>query len=415
MRELHPKGRSRAPLPKIDKILKKGDTILAQIVKEPMGTKGARLTTHISIPGRYLVLVPYEGHVGISKKINQHNERQRIRKIISSLKIPKGVGVIVRTAASGIHHRQLAGELNYLLKTWNSVKQKEKVNTAPALLHQEHDLVLRVVRDLLTKDVKMLIVDSKEEYRKIAHFVRFFLPNLRRRVKYYRSSTPLFEHYGIEKEISKIYENRIYLKKKGYIIIEQTESMVAIDVNTGGFVGKKDLEQTALQTNLEAAKEVARQLKLRDIGGIIVIDFIDMEKKENRHEVFNCLNQILKKDKARTKVLNISSIGLVEMTRQRMRKSVEGLSYKLCPYCGGKGRVKSVMTMCIEAKRKLESVLKQKTRRKLMLQAHPDVIKTIAKDRRNISYLENKFRSKITLRENPKLHIEDLNIQEITS
>jgi len=414
IKELPRKTKSKGAPLKISNVLKKGDEILVQIVKEPMGTKGPRLTTHISLPGRFLVLVPYEEHIGISKKISQASERHRIKKMLEQIKVPKGVGVIVRTAAGGCSHRQLAGEISYLVKLWNTVKSKEKSTRIPSLIHQEHDLALRVVRDVFAKDVKVLMVDSKEEYKKIAHFVRFFLPTLKRRLKLYRNATPLFERYGIEKELAKIYENRIYLKRKGYIIIEQTEGLVAIDVNTGGYVGKKDLEETALATNMEAAKEIARQIRLRDMGGIIVIDFIDMESREHRQRVFNALNQALKRDKARTKVLGISSFGLVEMTRQRMRKSVESLSYKVCPYCGGRGSVKSPITMSIEAKRKLERVLKQRSKRQLVVYAHPEVIKNLlTQDRGSISYLENRFKSKIALREDPKLHVEEIKITDI--
>ena len=415
MKELPRKTRHKHHAhPKISNVLKKGDEILVQIVKEPMGTKGPRLTTHISLPGRFLVLVPYEEHIGISKKISQAQERHRIRKMLESVKKPKGTGIIVRTAAGGCNTRQLAGEVTYLSNLWNTVKAKEKTSKAPSMIHQEHDLALRVVRDVFSKDVKVLMVDNREEFKKIAHFVRFFLPALKRRLRLYKNTVPLFEKYGIEKEIAKIYGNKVYLKRKGYIIIEQTEGLVAIDVNTGGYVGKKDLEETALATNMEAAKEIARQMRLRDMGGIIIIDFIDMESREHRQRVFNALTQSLKRDKARTKVLGISSLGIVEMTRQRMRKSVESLSYKLCPYCGGRGSVKSPITMSIEAKRRLERVLKERPRRQIVLYAHPEVIKNLlTQDRGSISFIENRFKSKIALREDPKLHIEDLKISDI--
>jgi len=412
--EALPKPKPKTSSVKIEHLLKKNDSLLVQIVKEPLGTKGPRLTTHISLPGRHLVLVPYENHVGISKKIAHGADRQRIKKMLGSLRIPKGVGVIVRTAAAHCSMRQLSGEFNYLLKLWNTVRTVEKTAKPPMLIHQEHDLLLRVVRDIFTKDVKNLLVDSREEYAKILHFVRSLLPNLRMRVKFYKGTTPLFERYGIEKEIAKIYENRIYLKRKGYIVIEQTEGLVAIDVNTGRFTGKRDLEETAFTTNMEAAKEIARQIRLRDIGGIIIIDFIDMESREHRHQVFRTLTDALKRDKAKTKVLSISVIGIVEMTRQRMRKSVESVYYKICPYCGGRGSVKSVVTMSIEAKRKLEHVLKGKPSKQMIIYAHPDVIKNLlTQDRSSISYLENRFKSKIILREDSKFHIEDLKIAEL--
>lgn len=403
-------------MPRIENLLHKGQEILVQIVKEPIGTKGPRLTTHISLPGRFLVLMPYENRIGVSKRIIKQSERARIKSELTSLKIPKDVGLIVRTAASGCKRRTFASEVNFLLNLWENIKKEEKAASAPKLLHQEYDLILRVVRDIFTSEVSRLIVDDKEEYKKIAHFVGSIMPFLRLRIRYYRGETPLFENFGIEKEIAKIYENRIYLKNKGYVVIEQTEGLVAIDVNTGGFVGQKDLEETAYLTNTEAAKEVARQIRLRDMGGIIVIDFIDMEERRHRQELFETLKKALKRDKARTKVLNISPLGLVEMTRQRMRKSVESISYKICPYCNGRGSVKSVVTVSIEAKRKLIQAMKVQGRSKeeIVLYVHPDVCRhLLTQDKGSISFLENKYRRRIIIRENPAFHIEEIEVGTI--
>ena len=408
------KGRKEA-MPDITNLLKKGQESMVQVVKEPIGTKGVRLTTHISLPGRFLVLMPYESrHIGISRRITKPSERIRIKRELNSLTLPKDIGLIVRTAADGCKRRSLANEVKHLIKLWNKIKNDADSAQAPRLIHQEYDLVLRVVRDLFTHEVNRLMVDDKDEYKKIAHFVNSLMPYLRLRVKYYRGEKPLFERFGVEKEIAKIYENRIYLKNRGYIIIEQTEGLVAIDVNSGGFVGRKSFEETALLTNLEAAREVARQIRLRDMGGIIVIDFIDMESREHRSEVFETLKSGLKRDKARTKVLNISVLGLVEMTRQRMRRSVESLSYRVCPYCNGRGSVKSVITVSIEARRKVTHALKKWRSRELVLYVHPEVCRYLmTQDRGSISFLENRYRRKIIIRENPAFHIEQLKIDTL--
>jgi ribonuclease G len=270
---------------------------------------------------------------------------------------------------------------------------------------------LRIVRDVFDKSVNRLLVDNNEEFKKIAHFVNSVMRPLRLRIKYYKGEQPLFERFGIEKRIAQIYDSRIYLKNKGYIIIEQTEGLVAIDVNTGGFIGNKNLEETAFLTNMEAAKEIARQIRLRDMGGIIVIDFIDMDEKKHRHQVSEALKNALKRDKARSKILNISQLGLVEMTRQRMRKSVESLSYKICPYCNGRGAIKSVTTVAIEVRRKLAQVLKKWPRREILVYVHPDVSKhLLTEDKGAVSTLESRFRRKIIVREDPAFHMEESKI-----
>jgi len=409
------KTSKKGAVPSIANLLKKGQEIIVQVVKEPIGTKGARLTTHISLPGRFLVLMPYENHIGVSKRITKHSDRIRIKKDLASLNIPKDVGLIVRTAGIGCKRKSFANEVRYLLNVWGKIKKGGETQRAPSLIHQEHDLILRVIRDIFTSDVNRLIVDDKEEYKKVARFVNAITPSLRLRLKYHRGEAPLFERFNIENEIAKIYEGKISIKNKGYIIIEQTEGLVAIDVNTGKFVGHKNLEDTAFATNVEAAKEIARQLRLRDIGGIIVIDFIDMERKEHRQQVFDTLKSSLKRDKARTKVLNISPLGLVEMTRQRMRKSVESLSYKVCPYCNGRGAVKSVTTVSIEIRRKLTQALKKWPKNKeLVLYVHPDVCRyVIIQDKSSISFLENRYRRKIIIRENPDFHIEQVKIDTL--
>lgn len=400
-------------LPPISTLLKKGDELLVQVVKEPIGSKGARLTTHVSIPGRFLVLMPFENRVGLSKRIEAVSERDRIRKILEELKLPKDVGFIVRTAAIGAAQKDFFREARYLIRLWQHIRAKAKHAKPPALIHQEYDLILRVARDLFTNDVSKLEIDEKYEFKRISRFLRMIAPHLRARLRFYSGRIPLFERFDIESQIDKIYNRIVRLKSGGYLVFDETESLVAIDVNSGKFVGKKNLEDTVYRTNLEAAGEIPRQLKLRDIGGIIIIDFIDMEVAEHRHNVSRTLEKSLEDDKAKTKILNISRIGLVEMTRQRMRKSIEGKSYQRCPYCNGRGTVKSVATVAIGLMRKLEGVLSEARAREVRVSLHPDVASyTMAEERNMIKPLERRFRKAIRVVGDPNQHIEEIKIEQ---
>ena len=325
--------------------LEKGQEVLVQVVREQIGSKGPRLTRRISVPGRYVVLVPSSHHTGISKRIYDQKERARIKEIISRVRLPKDMGLIVRTEGEGMGPREFAREIGYLINLWKKIVARTRSTPTPSLIYEEYDLVLRATRDLFTKEIDRVRVDSKEEFKRIYNFIRSFLPELRRRVEFYRSSTPLFESVGIEKQIDVVFDRKIELKSGGCIIIEPTEALVTIDVNTGHFIGKgktdkKNPETTAFITNREAAREVARQIRLKDVGGIIVIDFIDMKKSEHRRIVLNELKDGVSRDKAKIKILNFSAIGLVEMTRQRMRKGLEGSLYKKCPQCRGRGLVR---------------------------------------------------------------------------
>lgn len=403
----------RRRLPSITELLKKGDDVVVQVVKEPIGTKGARLTTHISIPGRFLVMMPFDNTIGISKRIESREERDRIRKIIAGLKLPKEIGFIVRTAARGANEKDFARESRYLLGLWNHIKARVSRARPPQLIHQEYDIVLRVVRDIFTHDYTRLEIDSRNEFKRISHFLRILAPQLRERVRLHTDAVPLFEKHEIEKQIEKLYDKVVQLKSGGYLIFDQTESLVAIDVNSGKFVGRRNLEDTAFKTNMEAAEEVTRQLKLRDIGGIIIIDFIDMESHEHRKNVFRTLERNLEDDKAKTNILNISSIGLVEMTRQRVRKSIEGKSYQKCPYCHGRGIVKSVATVSFDLMRKLERVLMDARIREVFVYLHPDVAYHLLSPERNmIRPLERRFRKVIRIVDDPKMHIEEIKIEE---
>ena len=399
--------------PSISQLLKKGDEVVVQVVKEPIGTKGARLTTHISIPGRFLVLMPFDNNIGLSKRIESREERDRIRKIMEALKLPKDLGFIVRTAAIGASDKDFQRESRYLINLWNQIKAKVRRSRPPAHIHTEYDLILRVARDIFTSDVSRFEIDSKQDFHRISRFLNILAPHLRPRLKFYTERAPIFEKFDVEKQIEKIYDRVVHLKSGGYMIFDQTESLVAIDVNSGKFVGMKNLEDTAHKTNLEAAEEIPRQLKLRDLGGIIIIDFIDMDYPEHRKSVFRTLERRLEDDKAKTNILNISSIGLVEMTRQRVRKSVEGKSYQKCPYCNGRGIVKSIATVSIELMRRLERELQQTRSREAFVSLHPEVAYFVSSSERNmIKPLERRFHKAIRIIEDPNIHIEDIKIEQ---
>ena len=397
----------------ISNVLKKGDEVLVQVVKEPISTKGARLTTHISIPGRFLVLMPFDNRIGLSKRIEDPKERDRIRKIIEELKLPNDIGFIVRTAAVGATQKDFFRETRYLIRLWQHIKYKARKAKPPQLIHQEYDIILRAGRDMFTNDVNRLEIDSRNDFKRISRFLKMTSPHLRGRLRLYNDRTPMFEKYDVERQIDKIYNRIIQLKSGGYLVFDETESLVAIDVNSGKSVGHRNLEETAFRTNLEAAEEIPRQLRLRDIGGIIIIDFIDMEVSGHRKAVVKTLERALENDKAKTKILNISSIGLVEMTRQRARRSIEAKSYQKCPYCNGRGTIKSASTIATSLIRELARVLSQTRVREVFVSLHPDVAKYVLIPEKNmIKPLERRFRKYIRLIEDPNQHIEEIRIDE---
>ena len=339
----------------IEQLLQKGQEIIVQVVKEPIGSKGARLTTQISLPGRYLVLTPLEKRIGVSRKISNREQRSRLRKIMMELDPSKEAGVIVRTAAAAATKKNLKKDLTYLLNTWKSAQKQDKKSKAPALLHEELGLVLRVIRDSLLSDVKDITVDSKSEFKKINRFLASFSPQTQSKLVYYRGRKPLFDKYNLEKEVAKLFNPKIWLKCGGYLVINQTEALVAVDVNTGKHKGKGGQEETVLRANLEAAEEVAIQLRLRNLGGIIVIDFIDMSSRRYQKQVLSVLLKGLKKDKARTRVLPFSDFGLIQLTRQREEESFLQKVYETCPYCRSLGVVKSLFSLGLEIERKLRT------------------------------------------------------------
>jgi len=389
--------------------IKKGQEVLVQAVKESFGTKGPRLSCHIGLAGRYLVLMPQESQVGVSRRIEEEEERRRLRGALSELRLPKDVGFIVRTAASGRSKQELQRDAHFLLKLWKRLEKIMQNKKAPSLVYEEYDLTLRVIRDSFTDDVSKLIIDSKAEYYRIQRFMRTFLSYLINKVELYRGDD-LFEDKDIEKQVNKIFETKIYLKSKGYIIIEPTEGLVVIDVNSGGFSKKLGQEETAFKVNCEAAVETARQLILRDLGGIIVIDFIDMEKEPHRREVLNILKKALSNDRAKYDILGISQFGLVEMTRERIHRTVQTLSYEACPYCQGRGKVKSPVTMSIYALRELRRYLKGKSLKQVNITLNPAVIDKILKEKDNLNFIERKFKTKLNFISDPALHIEEIKI-----
>jgi len=392
--------------------LKKNQEILIQVTKEPFSGKGARLTSHISIPGRYLVLMPFDRHFGISRKIDDFEERKRIKEIFKSINFTSEYGLIVRTAAWGKEKKDIVRDLHFLLNMWDKIKKISSRCKAPHILYEDYDLVLRTVRDYFTDNVERLIVDSKLEYKRIYRFVSAFLRPLVKKIVFYREQTPLFDKKEVEKQVEHIYGNKIYLNCGAHIVIEQTEGLIVVDVNSGSFNRKKmKQEDTAFQVNSQAAEEVARQLRLRDLSGIIVIDFIDMMQDYNRKKLLKILKMALSEDRAKTDVVGISRLGLVELTRERVRRSIESISYKDCPYCRGKGKVKSEVSMAGHALRYLRNSLSNYKNRVINVSFHPEVAKKIINENRNsIRNLERRFRKKINIIPQSGLHIEDIKI-----
>ena len=340
------KRRRRAPPPKVEDCLKKGQEVLVQITKESIGTKGPRVTQQVSLPGRFCVLMPGVDHVGVSRRIEERAERQRIKAIIADLK-PKTVGLIARTAGEGKSDTDFATDVKYLTKLWTKIERKATTVRAPAVVHRELEMTASLIRDLFTDDIDEVIIDDKESFAEIQSYLKHVSPELTERVQLYKGREPIFDAFNIESQIEKTFDRKVWLKKGGYICIDHAEALVAIDVNTGRFTGKKNQEETIFRTNMEAAREIPRQLRLRDIGGIIVIDFIDMEIESNKRAVLEELRGELRHDRARTKAFAVSELGLIEMTRQRERSSLLHYYTEDCPSCAGLGKVPSPETMLV--------------------------------------------------------------------
>ncbi|MEW5851522.1 MAG: Rne/Rng family ribonuclease [Myxococcota bacterium] len=395
---------------RIDELLKEGQEIMVQVAKDAIGTKGVRVTCQVSLPGRHLVFMPDSNHVGISRRIKDETERARLKEIVEGLR-PPGSGFVVRTAGEGVPRAKLEADVGFLLKVWQDVKQKLESTRAPALIHPDLDLILRATRDLFTADVEKLVVDDKAAYERIIGFIGGFQSSLVSVVELYQGQEPLFDNMGIEQEISRALSRKVWLKSGGYIVIDQAEALTAIDVNTGRFVGKRNLEDTITKTNLEAVKEIAYQLRLRNIGGMIVIDFIDMDKPQNREKVHQALDEELKKDRARTNVVRISELGLVEMTRQRVRESLGRMLTEPCFYCEGRGAIKNKLTVAYDIFRQVRRQAPTIREKVLVVHCHPEVADLIYDtEQDHLEELEHATGKKLVMRARGSFHQEQFEI-----
>jgi ribonuclease G len=341
------------PEASISDLLREGQEIVVQVSKDTIAGKGARITSHITLPGRFLVYMPTVNHIGVSRRIENEEERLRLKSMLEAIRPHGAGGFIVRTAGEGRDEEEFRADLKYLTDLWDQNRRRAEKASAPTTIHNDLDLVLRTIRDVLSPEFKTVWVDDIDQYQRIVEFLNQIQPNLVSRVRLYRREEPIFDEFGIEPEIAKALKSKVWLKSGGYIVINQTEALVAIDVNTGKYVGKRNLEETVFKTNLEAAKEIVRQIRLRDLGGIIVLDFIDMEDLNNRARLFEALEHEIRKDRSKTKILQISEFGLIEMTRKRVRQSLERSLTQACPYCAGSGRIKSNTTISLEIWREL--------------------------------------------------------------
>ena len=403
-------GRREEPPPRIEEALKKGQEILVQITKEPIGTKGPRVTTQVSLPGRYLVYMPGHENIGVSRKIEDRGERARLKTLIREIR-PKDAGIIVRTVGAEQGKKEFQSDIKHLEQLWSKIEKQSHRSKAPAVLHQEMEFTTGLIRDIFTEDVDQLVIDSPEEHKSILKYMATYAPDFRSRVKLYRGDAPIFDHFEIEPEIEKAMDRKVWLKKGGYITIDQTEALVAIDVNTGRFTGKKNQEETIHKTNMEAAVEIARQLRLRDLGGIIVLDFIDMEDENNRKQVVDTLRQHLKRDRSRTKAFAVSELGLVEMTRQRQRPSLANYFNADCPECEGTGKVLSLSSAALKIERMLRRVGQRAKEKQLILRVHPDVaVYLVEQDADRLGRLEKQYRYRVEIRDDPSLRRNEIRL-----
>lgn len=393
-------------------VLKEGQHIVVQVSKGPISTKGARVTSHVSLPGRFVVYMPTIEHVGVSKRIGNDRERKRLRESVDQLKPAQG-GLIVRTVAQGLTKGGLKADIGYLVKTWESIAEKQKTaKKAPQLLYGELDIVLRTARDLLTEEVSKIVIDDREEYERLKTFVEAFMPERAGAVELYSGSDPIFDEFGMEDEIARSLSRKVPLPSGGYLIIDQAEALTAIDVNTGRFTGKgKDVEETILQTNIEAAKEIGYQLRFRNIGGLIVLDFIDMERPSHRDKVYKALVNQLKNDKAKTTVVRISELGLVEMTRKRTRESLGRTLYEPCFYCDGTGLLQSKATICHEILRQIRREKDSLPGFKVVVNAHPAVIDAMQREQKDaLLKASARYARQIVLQPRKDYHLEQFDL-----
>jgi len=396
----------------ISERLRPGQEILVQVTKEPMGSKGARVTTYVALPAHYLVLMPTVNYVGVSRRITNEGERKRLRQIADRIR-PEGMGVIVRTAAEDAGEKVLADDVAFLHQMWQRVLERARAAKAPALVYQDLKLIRRVVRDLFTEDVEHFVIDSPEEHGRVADLLGSFAPHLKERLVLHREAEPVFEKYGVEREIDRALRRKVWLKSGGYIMIDRTEALTVIDVNTGKFVGKTDLASTILKNNLEAVGEIVRQITLRDIGGIILADFIDMEKEDHRKKVLDALHEAVQRDRAKLHVIDLTALGLVEITRKRVYQDLEEIMRVPCPYCEGRGRVLSPETMAMRVRREIRKMTRTSKAGAILVEVHPQVAGVLFRDGAGwVRALEESCGKRLRVRGREGLHIERVNIAE---
>ena len=407
------------PTASIEELLKEGQEVVVQVVKEPLGTKGARITSHISLPGRFLVYMPTVDHIGISRKIEARDERRRLRSIVQKFREQSGLagGVIIRTAAVNRSEEDIVGDLSYFHQVWQEVQRRRETERTPAVLFREESLVTKLLRDLLTDQFQTIRIDDAAEYRRVVAFIQRVMPSMVGRVKHFTKEYPIFDEYGVQSEIDKALRSKVWLKSGGYIVINQTEALVAIDVNTGRYVGKKSagrLEDTIVKTNLEAAKEIVRQVRLRDLGGIIVLDFIDMEDKKNRQKVAQAIEQELRKDRAPSKAVQVSDFGLIIITRKRVKSSLERQLTEPCPYCSGTGTIKASATICFDILNEVKKVSSELDGYSLVLRVNPEVARALRDESRGVfKELEAAVGRPVTIRTDEQLHHEQFDLMAI--
>lgn len=390
----------------IEDLLQEGEEIMVQVSKDPIGTKGARVTSYITIPGRHLVLMPGVEHIGVSRRIASEEERTRLKDIINELR-PPNVGFIIRTASEGCSDDDIKKDIEFLMLMWKNIQTKQEGAHSPQLLYSDLDLAFRSVRDLLGHDVDKLIIDSEAEYNGLTEFINTYFPKLISKIELYDRDEPIFDEFGIELEIPKALGRRVWLKSGGYIVIDQTEALTSIDVNTGKFVGKATLEDTLLKTNLEAVREIAYQIRLRNLGGIIIIDFIDMEKEENRNKLFQAFQEAMSRDRVKSTILQVSEFGLIQMTRKRVRESLGRTLCETCSYCEGRGFIKSPITVCYEILREIRKLRTPGGNGKVMITAHPRITDLLYEEERDgLEAVEKKIGFKSIVKADKNFHQE---------
>lgn len=404
-----PKPRRQSSKP-IEQLISEGQELMVQISKGPIGTKGPRVTTYVSLPGRYLVFMPSVEHIGVSRRIPRDEERARLKDIMKRVRRP-GCGYIVRTVSEGVKEDELRSDVEFLHVLWQDILTKREQSGVPALLHKDLSLSFRVVRDLFSKKVDRLLIDSRSEYEAVRDFVQRFSPEQTARIHYYDKEEPLFDYLGIEQELARAMSRRVWLKSGGYLVIDHTEAMTVIDVNTGRFVGKRDQEETILRNNLEAAKEIAYQVKLRGIGGIIIVDFIDMEREKNRDKVYHALVDAMSPDKARTRISRVSDLGLIEISRERVREDLLRSLSEPCHYCEGRGYTKSPTTVVYEIFRELRRIGNEAEQQRIVIGAHPTVVGLMQdEERQGLEDLERRCSARIIVTADDKLHLEQFDV-----